>query len=333
MVFGQEPVESKTHFPKVEVPLGSYREIVAFNKVYLSKLRDEFSEHGDRLAGGALLLPGSHGRFENRTHSPDAKSSLYEIIAILPEGVSPDEYIATVQDVFTEVGGIKVVGIETKGPSSTLSFYHDSARSVQPGRVADSAALYDPTGKMVEDTKVRQGNEIIDLPSRTILKGVDDLKRAANNALTGKNRIGGVEAVHFERDPNDTSKGVVHFYPEGNQLSFKIGPLRFIQNTFLLEAVRYTRQENDPRLISRLQTSIGERAQQLSDDRMLSISRKEVEEVMEHYWYFLALYHRSEKAYSDEGITALTYDAIEVEKRIAAVTQIMGKMKIRKPVS
>ena len=66
---------------------------------------------------------------------------------------------------------------------------------------------------------------------------------------------------------------------------------------------------------------------------MINLSRPSVEEIAEHYAFFLRLYHRSEQVYEKNKQVALQLTLTEVEevtKRLQALSLLLEKFKIQK---
>lgn len=314
----------------VELPLTPrmYYELVRrFNKMAQTKLTEAFSTRLSDSSLGAhitLVTPGSDGRLEK-----GSLASPLEIIALVDEGVQIQELKDAVEAVFRDVMPEKQVGVfEVKRPSSTLSFFHDNPKIVQPGRIADSRIVYGDA-KVLQASKVRLGEEIQSLPRSTIVERVQNLERDGRNATnTGRNRMRGEDVIHF-----DLEDGKIFYNPQAFQFSFKIGPLRFVQNKLLAEAVKHTRNENDTSFISTLASGIVPRLSKLSDDRMLNLEAVSTREVTNHYAFFLRLYHQSEQLYVRTGETVLQLtekEKGEVAKRLVALSEILQRLKIER---
>ncbi len=198
---------------------------------------------------------------------------------------------------------------------------------LQPARVADSSLLYGTTS-VQKSAKIRLGSELISLPAKKAHNIRRLRKDATRTSTTGQNRIMGVDAIHF-----DLKSGEVYFDPTSFRFSFKIGPLRLVQNSLLIEELKHIRRENDPNFMSILETPIVDRLKQLSDDKMVNLSAYTVNEIMQHYAFFLMLYHYSENQYNKNGQTKCVLDeskVSEVKHRLNSLLDLMKKLQIKK---
>lgn len=279
----------------------------------------------DLLKVVTFVTTGSDARLEK-----GSMASPLEIIALVREEVDPNTVREALGKAVSseEFNGLIGPNLEVKGLGSSMVNYLDDPSKKQPGRIAD-ARLMVGHQQDVLDAKQRLGEEVVSMSGKDIDK-LAGLERDARNATArGMNRLGGVDRVHFDIDA-----GIVYYNPTEGQFSFKIGPLRFVQNTLLLQEIKHVRREKDPGFFTRLSSSIEHRLDQLAGERRLNITRSAVGELQKHYAFFLKLYHRSEQAYVRDKTIALqlTHEEIrEVAKRIQAMTEILQKIKIVKP--
>ena len=308
-----------------DIPHMDYYKLVGdFNLLLQTELSEKLAQNRDTLDSiVTLVTPGSDGRLEKGSFF----TSPLEVIAIVNADIDLNLYQNTLTEVLNHISPTKIAKIiEMKGPKSSMVTAYNSR--YQPGRIADSRLIYG-SPEAVKNAKVKLGEEIVTLRSNDEVSQIVDLKRNARKVVrTGMNRIAGIDAVHF-----DLKSGTVFFNPEAHQLSFKIGPLRLVQNTLLVEEVKHTRRENDANFISTLDSNIVNRLGQLSSDRMINLSRPSVEEIAEHYAFFLRLYHRSEQVYEKNKQVALQLTLTEVEevtKRLQALSLLLEKFKIQK---
>lgn len=304
-------------------PLDYYKLVGDFNKLIQHELSEKLSQNKKNLgAMVTFVTPGSDARLEKGSFM-----SPLEVIAVTDMDVDLEEYRKILTDVIGCISPTAIAKIiEMKGPKS--SFVTAYNNRFQPGRMADSRLIYGEE-ETVKANKIRLGRELIDLPTKNVDKVVDLKRHARQTTERGSNRIAGVDAIHF-----DLKTGAVFYNPEAYQLSFKIGPLRLVQNTLLVEEVRHTRRENDPNFISTLDSNIVSRLNQFSDDKMVDLTQESVAEIAEHYAFFLRLYHRSERAYAQNKqiMLQLTPNEIaDVAKRLQALAVLMEKFKIHSP--
>ena len=303
-------------------PIEYYKLIGDLNVLIQHEVSEKLFQNRESLGTAVTLVTtGSDSRLEKGSHA-----SPLEIIAIFNSNINLDAYQQTLNEVLENVSSTKIAKIvEMKGTQSSLVNAYNGSR--QPGRIADSRFLYG-SPQEVKNNKVRLGEEIISLRNDEIDK-IAGLKRSARKITeSGANRIAGVDAIHF-----DLKSGTVFFNPEAYQLSFKVGPLRLVQNTLLIEEVKHTRREHDPNFISTLDSNIVGRLNQLSDDKRINLEKASVDEIAEHYSFFMRLYHKSERAYERDGKVAIQLtlaEVLEISKRLQALSLLMDKFVIKK---
>lgn len=122
----------------------------------------------------------------------------------------------------------------------------------------------------------------------------EDLKNKIRNykkiMLTGKNKFKGKEIIHY-----DLEEGVTYCNKENFELSFKIGPLRYIQTKIAYETLKYFKEKPSLLEAIKIPRNIIHRIEYFKP-----ISKKnnfELDEVEDDYKYFLNLYHLCEISY------------------------------------
>lgn len=306
-----------------------YGEVIyAFNMLIHVELQNALDRVGDSLVGvEALAIPGSDGRFEK-----GSLMSQVEIIALLPEHVQNlDELKNRVDAAIQKASPTRIAHIEWKQFGTSLAAFNGDTNRIQPARVATDARLVWGKQSSLDQARKDLGAEILSADGRRIKEKVTGLERDAKLVTaSGRNKISGVDAVHFELENSDGT-GAVFFNPSSRQLSFKVGPLRLVQNTILAESIKHTRRENDAEFVSTLRSNISRRLQQLSNDKMLNHSPASVQTIIDHYNFFLRHYHRSEQAYLKTKQTVVALDAsevLEIKRRITDLAQLMSSLKI-----
>lgn len=314
-------------------PLSYYQLVVDINILMKKELEKRFRGLGDKVrekmnVAFAFGTPGSDGRQE-----AGSVASKYEGIIITTDDVDLNKLEKTIKDIVDEAAPGRISHFEAKGPRSTLMHYRGDPKRAQPSRVAELRQFlgFGSHQDIIENAKLKLGQELIDMPARDFDRQIVGLKRsAAKTAAEGKNTIAGVDAVHF-----DLENGLVFFNPDAYQLSFKIGPLRLVQSTLLVETAKHMRKARKPDFLQSLHSGIVNRLDQLADDKMLSLGRRLVTELQEHYAFFLKQYHRSETAYTrshgkDTALQLSPEDTDEIARRLAALQELTSALKIEK---
>lgn len=307
-------------------PLEYYKLVGDFNLLLQHELSEKLAQNTEHIGNIiTLVTPGSDGRLEKGSFM-----SPLEVIAIVNADLDLDIYKHTLGEVLDHLSTTKLAKIkEAKGSQSSMvtATVTNAGARYQPGRIADNRLIYGPSQGSV-DAKLKLGRQILGLKNDEVDK-IAQLKRTARNVTErGTNRIAGIDALHF-----DLKTGKVFYDPEAYKFSFKIGPLRFVQNSLLVEEVKHIRRENDPDFISTLDTNIVNRLRQLSDDKMINLTRDSIEEISEHYAFFLRLYHKSERLFetSQQKVMQLTpTEAVEAQERLKTLTILMNNFKIQK---
>lgn len=307
------------------------RLVYKLNELVHNELRTAFSASGDHLSKlgvSALAIPGSDGRFEK-----GSDASAVEIIALLSENVQLDLFKSNVIDVIKEVlckvSPHKIVDVEIKHPLDPRLTHSNGSK--QPARLGtDARPVFEQTGEEILCARVSVGREILSMPGAKVKNMLSSLEGSAWDGMNGTNRIKGVDALHFDLKGQEGT-GTVFYNPEAFQLSFKIGPLRLVQNTLVAEQVKHLRRELKPDFLSTLRSNIPRRLAQLGDDHLLNLSRASVNGIIEHYNFFLRLYHKSEERYVrlKESVMHLTADeVVEIQQRLADLSRLMSSLKI-----
>jgi len=310
-----------------------YNTIRQLNDLFQRELSEKIGAFEYLLGSGIVVsATGSDVRREK-----GSAMSPVEFLVVTDERIDPRAIQEALGHVLSQVthhstGRPKV--IEIKKPDKPLYTFNGREDVVQPGRVADMRSDAPPlygSLKDVTSAKKRLGEELR-TANRSVIDRIANLPKDARKVVdSGKNRIHGEDAVHF-----DIENGVVFYNPGANQFSFKIGPLRFVQNTLLYEAVRHIRQEQKPDFLSTLPSGIVHRLEQLSEDKMVNRKREDVDQIAEHYMFFLKLYHKSEEQFLRLGERAYQLsesEKQEVAKRLTALLELMKGFKIQTPQS
>jgi hypothetical protein len=304
-------------------PLEYYKVLTALNDVLHQDLRQKLMEGGANSSFkdvAAFLLPGSDGRKEK-----GSSLSKFELITILNGDINLEavpEISQSINGILAEFG---ITQTEFKHRDSKFSLYKDNPNIIQPGRIADSALVFGDKS-VADKSRLTIADEIIEMPGSKVDRIESLVKDARKVTSSGINRIQGADAVHFDLNSNS-----VFYNPASNQLSFKIGPLRLVQNTLLLQEVKHVRRQKDRELFKRLEASILPRLSQLEQDKMLNFNKDSISEIAEIYAFFLKLYHKSEEYFRQTGNIAMGIDEqlkIEVAKRLAKLNELMGQFKI-----
>lgn len=306
-----------------------YGEVIyGFNMLIHAELQQALEGACRHLRGvEALAIPGSDGRFEK-----GSIMSQVEIIALLPEGThgNIETLKRSVSEAVRRVSPTRIAHFEWKQFGTPLTAFNGDRNRIQPARIATDARPVWGSKDAVERARKQVGHEVVGADGQRIREKVAGLERDARRAITGKNKFAGGDAVHFELD-NPDGTGQIFFNPKAHQLSFKIGPLRLVQSTLLAESIKHIRRENDVEFLSTLRSNISRRLQQLKQDKMLNISQESVNAIIEHYNYFLRLYHMSEQAYLNRKQTVIAIgpaEVYEIKRRLVELSHLMSSVKI-----
>lgn len=304
-------------------PISYYETLQNLNELLHQDFRSKLSELGNELGEMVTLtVPGSDGRKENA-------SSEFEVIAIYSENcphVSMPEMDEIIKNSLHKLG---IEEIEFKRPGSVLSYYNDNPSIVQPGRIADSQEIVGGSNSLLE-IKRKHAEQLIKMESSKIDK-VEGLARSARKSIIdgGKNRIGGEDRIHYNLED-----GFIFFDPNASSFSFKIGPLRLVQNTILLQQIKKIRRDKTVNMFNELPTGIIPRIKQLKDEGKVALDRDTLSEIYEIYSFFLKIYHRCEMQYRNTGNSIVELSDLgndmksEIEKKLFKLVELMKNFKI-----
>lgn len=313
-------------------PLEYYDFLGHFNRVVQENFRLKLQQRSEKLNGDFVVwITGSDARGEKGS----AASKLEFIAWSKDSNADLQEYQSTLAQVLKEIGGTNISEVvEIKGHDTPMSlFRHGQKERIHHGRTADAVHMHGDEQRITE-AKVKLGEEIAAMPGKQVERVRNMVKDASRTTLLQKNTIGGQERIHFELDYT-AGTGRMHYNPDSFQLSFKVGPLRWVQYALLYGAVREIRRSGNTQFISTLPSSIVQRLRHLSDDKMLNLSKESVDELSEHYAFFMRLYHKAENAYiqSNHAETTLELtkeEVAEIGARLPAFTKIMEGFKLEK---
>lgn len=311
-----------------------YAELVRkLNEVIIIGVRSEIGatiseEFGDHIG---IFTTGSDGRLEK-----GSEASQLEIIIISPDLLEVQEKEALeekIGEISETVKTTKVFRcVETKTPDTFMANYKvrpggNPGKNVQPARILDSRHIAGDKGLQTA-AKRQLGQEIITRPSKVIVGKVASLRQdARKTTLTGKNRIGGKDVEHF-----NTDSGVFNYDPANHNLSFKIGPLRWVQNGLLAQEIKFVRSQGKDAFLLDLPANIIERLAYLSSNGNINLEEDNVKTLQLLYAYFLRLYHRSEQNFHLTGNTQGQLqgeDLVELRYRLKELGLIMDALEIK----
>lgn len=305
-------------------PVEYYNQLLSLNSLVQKSFAKRLAERFKSIPEVAtILIPGSDGRLE--AGSPLSK---FELITLLNADNPVDlDLISELKRAVVDVG-VSQDNLEVKGRQSVMYFVDDNPEIIQPGRVADSTLGYGEEDGL-KAAKRRLANDLTTATNSRSVGPISSLIRDAKKVTeTGANRIFGNDCIHF-----DIESGSVFYNPEARQFSFKIGPLRLVQNTILREEVKHVRATGDDDHFNNRPNPILQRIDTLKDDRMLKLDRASLTEIKEIYAFFLRLYHRSEELYRLNKQVVMQLDEnekTEVAKRLIKLRELMEKFQIKK---
>lgn len=207
-------------------------------------------------------------------------------------------------------------GTEIKNIEDNMLFYKNEKDKLHPSRMIDVDFIY---GDYQVFTKSKE-NLIEDIKryNKKIRKTLKERDRYFRKILIeGKNKFKDKEIIHY-----DTAKGIAYYDEEKNVLSFKAGPLRYIQN----KLIRYLSKKlvkEDIGFLLNLPSNTNDRIYFLSCSKDFNLSQQETEEIIDSYKYFLKEYHRSQRNLHDYNQNETSFNINEVKNRLRGIKRIL----------
>ena len=264
----------------------------------------------------AIMITGSDGRLEK---GPQSRIDLVVLKENMP---SIDGIVGSVESI-TELNSGKSIFEDTEIKdleNDSMSFYKNQRDRTFPGRIIESELLAG-NDYLGEKSRMKLYNELVGPDGKSIKdKTKDKEKEYRKIMLSGKQTRKGEEIEHFDMD-----SGMVFYDPEDGIFSFKYGPLRFIQLSFISDIVNFSRQKQRNDLITGLPPNIEDRFYELENLGLSGLPNNQVVELIDNYKFFLWMYHLSQSKYKQEGHKEMGFDRQEVKERINSISKILDK--------
>ncbi len=301
-----------------------------FNTAFQTRLRDSL---GDVICSSGphfgVFTTGSDGRLEK------GPASKLEFV-ILNDGQLAEEQMSIV-----------VYGLKNYRPSLTaddldirnlaadsMSMYCNQPSRTYPMRIMDLSYLAG-NSNFGNISKIRLIQEWTGLNGKKILERVNNRKSEYKRITsTGQGTFKGTKLTHFDLD-----EGIANYLPDEGLLSFKVGPLRYLQVSITRDIIRYARSFPIPEgsrvlnLLRGMPSNTADRLLFLEAEDLLSINPREVSDLNDCYGYFLWLYHQSQEKLEHNGNeSVLPFDKHEVKSRLESMGKIMERGILKIPI-
>ncbi len=202
-------------------------------------------------------------------------------------------------------------------------------RLISPNRVFDARFLYG-FDAVFSKAKGRLATELSNDENSYGEKLYDRIKSRAKDhrriVLTGVQRFKGDELRHY-----DLSSGVAFYNPSEHLWAFKQGPLRAVQYALVRDQIRVLREGVDPQMILELPRNTVVKLNALEVENASGLSSDQIQELSDHYKYFLWLYHKSQSAHLNDKSSQITFDAAEASKRCKSLDTLCAGQIIKAP--
>ncbi len=272
----------------------------------------------------AIVATGSDGRKEK------GSGSLVEPVII--HDSAPDKALRYVEEslrcvrLWEQTPLSLAAGVECKdlGNAKTVfSFAYGRKGLVFPQRLLDTQLLYGSV-ELLRKAKARMASEWLGQRWKTIRDPLADIKRHyRKSALSGQQHWKGHCVVNY-----DFACAQTYYFddPASGAMvrGFKNGPLRYVQVGLVLGLARWVscHPAHAEKIASEWPSSTFERLEFMADAKMNKPPRTVLDELAEHYLYFLKRYHDGARAAS-QGHPALPFDAGEVRDRIRSLDRVL----------
>ncbi len=270
--------------------------------------------------GCAVFTTGSDGRLEK------GPVSGMEFIVLVKEVQANRELgrllarLHSFKPIYPVESGLDIRVLER----DAMSIVFGDKNRVYPMRINDLAYL-DGTEGLDHEAKIKLFREFVGEDGRSILDKVRSKKREYKEVTkTGKQQFNkDVTLQHFDMDA-----GVAFYDPEQKKLSFKLGPLRYVQTAVMQDMIAFARKywreevpESHPLL--RAPANTADKLLFLEAEGQSALSPAQISELIEHYNYFLWLYHLSQENFKQTKGTTLNFDTAEVQKRASSLDGLL----------
>lgn len=271
----------------------------------------------------AICATGSDGRYEK---GPGSK--LEFILLTNQPGIT-----SMVKHVMKELNGFNgnleiEDTIEQKHlKRDIMSCYNNESSRTYPTRITDAAFLYGDES-MLRMAKAKMVKEFQGEKGKSILKRVNARRKEYEKILiNGKQKHKNMEISHF-----DLEEGISTFSTEEYKLSFKIGPLRYIQTSIMQDLIKYARAEKYKKslsLFTTLPTNTEDKLLFFEEEKILSLTRAQAAELADNYNYFLWEYNKAQENMNFYNEKQTPFDKIEVKDRLASIREILKNPVLR----
>lgn len=203
-----------------------------------------------------------------------------------------------------------------------MSYFNNNPDRVFPTRTMDMRFLYGNPA-LLEKAYGLLCQEINGALGARIREHVKSARYNAKLAMRkGTQRFRKQDIAHFDLDEG------IAFYDEspdslgGMSLSFKVGPLRFVQYSFADWALKFACLSGDGNPFKKLPSNTVDRFLMLEAEGLTRLSHGQFRDIVDAYKYFLWLYHSSQFNFKN-GSTSTQFDKSQVRERIDALDKIL----------
>ncbi len=277
----------------------------------------------------ALAVTGSDGRLENADISP------LEVVLFYNSLSCSHEQAGILLDKLRSTFPIRE-HVQTISYGSDLKFAYwttpSGKETASPNRIFDARYLFgDP--ELFEGLRWELFADIYDRDiSLRVRESVSKkIQEAKHTICNGMSR--GVPQFDME-------KRKLYYDPQNGAFSVKPGPLRYLQHVLVYQKISYLKslfghhvakledesysRLHEPQIKAFLDLPSNTLAFLRAIDEITELSATELDELLDHYAYFLWLYHCSKKVYA-EGEISMEFDATHARERMQRMMQLSSK--------
>lgn len=304
--------------------LSYHDHLVAFNRKIQDNLRAELPYVFENFEGNiAIATTGSDARLEKGPVSP------IEIITLGVDHSVLEKSHLVLKSYINKKDGIELFDddIEYKHIDSEKLYDTvlrengiEKSRFTSPNRFLDARLLFSKND-IYRLAKKKFVEDIISNKKGSLLKSIKRKLRDHSSILdSGVQNYKERTVRHFDFD-----SGIAFYNPDGNSWSFKQSHLRTVQYALVRDSIKFMRGSDKPEMLFSLPKNTVEKLNQLEVEGLTSLSGKELEELSDCYKYFLHMYHKSQSAYRENGVTELEFDSVEAKERSDLLKNICSK--------
>ncbi|MBI2572488.1 hypothetical protein HYV86_01400 [Candidatus Woesearchaeota archaeon] len=279
-----------------------------------------------------IVTTGSDGRYEKGLY----ETSRVELVVLTDEVGNSEEFFRVLTPFFSKHPERIYPDLEIKSlAGGPLSYYQDSSDRIFPTRINDAVTLFGDS-KRTELAKCSLYREVVSQGLGTKIYETFSGKRAGFQRVVdeqGSQKFKGEKISNYYVDGESV---VSCLSRDKNLLSFKNGPLRFVQYKIMQEAMKFCRSltpdERDQiiPLLAQAPTNMRSRLKYYNQQGISALSTQETQDLCASYDYFVWAYNLAQQALEEAGQECLAFRKKDVIPRIEDIQRTLKNRTLLK---